>query len=1388
MAKGDYILFNQVPFQSVSSHPRRYGVMFNPSSSRSRLRIIDAGRRYGVRLRADGTVEYSIDGDRSWQSIAVLKEPCTGVELPEFISYDDQRIGQALTGVRFDMIAVGRGRAIAKEAGTDRLFHIVMDELFRTFKLEGEGCTEDKLEQLNEDPPVPGFYMKLDPEYFLAGPASLVVPPGALRSYGDHPASLRLPVFAQLLDLEMADVMLVLQRARTWYLVDTRSQLSIMGPEDFGFTESDLKAVFTEPVIRDILRSLQKAAGPVFNNWFADLLVDDIARDWRERIEKEGLGVLVFPLYVALGVLLYIGNISKGYEPDPSGKIKINLRAWIDALAGDPDNKPQPLMDDAIAKLFEAIAELRLLSRRNALQKYGERPDVQRVELPPEWTIEDRMPTPNQPPAWLPTYVRTTYVSTKGTWRGIWKKLYGDNDQFQRVWFGTNADGRLEVFGVGTDETVWHTWEEKPNGKWIGAWSRLHTANDKLRKLAIARNHDGRLEVFGVAPDDRVWHTWQVIPNNGWNDTWVELYSSADRLRTIATGQNQDGRLEVFGVAPNNTIWHTWQTDTSGSWNGGWEQLYSSEDKLRDIWVERNADGRLEAFGISPDDRIWHTWQTTPGGDWNGGWGEIYSPADRLRTIAVARNSDGRLELFGISPDGRTWHTWQTVAGTQWNGAWIQFYSSSDRLRDLWAVTNVDGRLEVFGISSDDRVWHTWQSTPSGDWNGAWIELEASGGRRTLAAATNADGQIEIVGLTSGFLTDNRAMNIRLAVEERYAIQFSKVLDLGVGYSHWSEQWLKHFGGEIHSILATRPAFQQERYNLIQYRFLNGPVIDGDGYNDGTTNFYMFVKLGPAGADGAGMRQRYAIVWLDEQTYFTQRWRLLHPTDDILGDLFSLHHSLRNNPEWFNFSLGKYWSPFEGDLLDDNSRMAVRRQIVALTGFNQTAQRHEIFTIAYNFGVCDHTWRWRLFPTGEQVLIDSSIAQDMQPQLPAITTNGPANSYVVVNTLDLRDDTMMHVRGSMRSGDTPLRQGRWVQRYLPADCRHVPARHQLTGGKPASGFDHRWDFVSEAAYRRADQFYQFGVYEQRLDSRCQYYEVELLPGTNGVLPRVEDVIGRVWSNDATGAGEERMRINTTNFVWSLPKEDGAIVKRLTPEPDKPLAPELLTHEHRLRSTMSIYEETTRFRLLERKPLGLIAVFYDKRDDELQSATDLPHPTTFRKDSAEANIPTAWKTEDGEDTSTTPDTSPAELRVLVKTNRRVLFPPNVRKAQIIRDKAPGIRALHVSFWTPQTEQEVCENIWKVSLAALVDTGVVPIFSVTRFPNFVRRAIPDGPLSFDFTGELGDAWRYDFTWKFEKDVENNVVRFCSPEGHIEFATSLWFEDVVGHRSLAQELVFA
>lgn len=131
---GDYIIETATKYQSVSTNGRWYGVTFNPAASTSRLKIVDSGKRYDVKLEA-GVVKISVDGGATFQAIGQQFDACTGNLLPAFISYNRKRSGEELKDSdtpKFDSIAVGRGRILAKEVGTDRLFHLVLDELFGT--------------------------------------------------------------------------------------------------------------------------------------------------------------------------------------------------------------------------------------------------------------------------------------------------------------------------------------------------------------------------------------------------------------------------------------------------------------------------------------------------------------------------------------------------------------------------------------------------------------------------------------------------------------------------------------------------------------------------------------------------------------------------------------------------------------------------------------------------------------------------------------------------------------------------------------------------------------------------------------------------------------------------------------------------------------------------------------------------------------------------------------------------------------------------------------------------------------------------------------------------------------------------------------------------------
>src|SRR4029453_16244369 len=77
---------------------------------------------------------------------------------------------------------------------------------------------------------------------------------------------------------------------------------------------------------------------------------------------------------------------------------------------------------------------------------------------------------------------------------GPWSRISGLGGIVkQPVCQALNSDGRLEIFGIGTDNAAYNMWETAPHaGPWSG-WNRL---GGWVSQLAIACNSDGRLELF----------------------------------------------------------------------------------------------------------------------------------------------------------------------------------------------------------------------------------------------------------------------------------------------------------------------------------------------------------------------------------------------------------------------------------------------------------------------------------------------------------------------------------------------------------------------------------------------------------------------------------------------------------------------------------------------------------------------------------------------------------------------------------------------------------------------------------------------------------------------------------------------------------------------------
>ena len=87
---------------------------------------------------------------------------------------------------------------------------------------------------------------------------------------------------------------------------------------------------------------------------------------------------------------------------------------------------------------------------------------------------------------------------------------------------------------------IYHNWQTAPNNGWHGEEALGGSAD----YIAADQDADGRLEIFYVGTNSKIYHNWQTVPNGGWHGEEA-LGGSGQQ---IASARNQDGRLEIFYV------------------------------------------------------------------------------------------------------------------------------------------------------------------------------------------------------------------------------------------------------------------------------------------------------------------------------------------------------------------------------------------------------------------------------------------------------------------------------------------------------------------------------------------------------------------------------------------------------------------------------------------------------------------------------------------------------------------------------------------------------------------------------------------------------------------------------------------------------------------------
>jgi hypothetical protein len=222
---------------------------------------------------------------------------------------------------------------------------------------------------------------------------------------------------------------------------------------------------------------------------------------------------------------------------------------------------------------------------------------------------------------------------------------------------------------------------------------------------SLGQNADGRLEVFTIGSDGALWHIWQVVPNGNWSN-WSSLGKppNTNNITTPIVSENQDGRLEAFVIGSDGALWHIWQLTHGGTW-GSWSSLdppSSSVTAAGDPFVTENADGRLEAFTNGSDGALWHCWQVSPGGL----WGSSTTPLEAASaTVTITPASKDLANTYVIT--GLTGHPDPTKRQVQ---ARILTYTSPTQMKTANATGSIPearatGTLTFLNASSSPETF-----------------------------------------------------------------------------------------------------------------------------------------------------------------------------------------------------------------------------------------------------------------------------------------------------------------------------------------------------------------------------------------------------------------------------------------------------------------------------------------------------------------------------------------------------------------------------------------------------------------------------------------------------------------------------------------------------------
>jgi len=283
-------------------------------------------------------------------------------------------------------------------------------------------------------------------------------------------------------------------------------------------------------------------------------------------------------------------------------------------------------------------------------------------------------------------------------------------------------DGRVQVWAVRDDGSVWTTWQQNANqADWILFTDRwAETPSFRVQSAAVAPVFGGRLQFWAVDSEGAIWSTTaRQRPSDTWapwTDRWAARRPSF-RSESIAAAPLSDGRLQVWAVDSEGRIHSCWQKErgTRGEWTAWRKNWTRRSHTFRAVCTTAAplSDGRLRFWAIDADGAIWSCTKESADSsakwnDWTNGWAGG-AQAFRAVRVAAVLLSDGCLQVWAVGEDGairscRMTSDAPSSTWTAWTEEWAAETSPFEAI-SICAAPWEDGGPQLLTVNAEGDLW-----------------------------------------------------------------------------------------------------------------------------------------------------------------------------------------------------------------------------------------------------------------------------------------------------------------------------------------------------------------------------------------------------------------------------------------------------------------------------------------------------------------------------------------------------------------------------------------------------------------------------------------------------------------------------------------------------------